>query len=608
MKKLTKLLALILAVVMLLPSAALADDEGAGSKELWMQWLTWEEDPEPEGEPHPETPNTVPKEEYHMAFYTSENDGKTLTPIPVDKLEGSKGLTIHPLCPGVKGKENYAVLFVDEWNKEYTISYNGCSMTLDSRLPDLALYSGPEATPDNFLPGWQGLGYSPVRENRSAYIISTAQDETHGRHLVELALAKDCPDRDSFKLEKVSDNVYKWTVTGSIDTSELHLRVDTTWQNVKFMGGETFTESYEFYACEQASLLVGEKSAPKFDRDAPTLYSAVKDEYTNKLTLKAGESKDIYVAFMYFNGDHDAWIMSNTSSSFITASDSNLKVTADSTDMTKATISCDIPGTYTFTIDTSYPAIDAIYHENGEQYTKAEMEKWEEETLYSSRLENGKLMIITDREKGTTVPFDEMFPGQKVEFHMVLDDVWYPVTVTVVPDKPPFPDVAENAWYALAVSYVSSKGYMNGDPAGLFQPKGQITGGEFAQILYNKEGRPAAAAGAFFQGVTQQWYAPAVLWAAGEGIITDTGDAAVEPEKPLTRQQIALMLYNAEGKPEAAADLSGFADASQISGWARTAMEWAVSAKVLQGSGGQLNPTGTATRAEVAQILLNYFG
>jgi len=607
MKKLMKLLALALAVVMLLPSAALAAEQ-TEPKELWMQWLNWEEDPEPDSEIHRNSPfNAIPPEEYHMALYTSENNGEKLTPVPVDKLEASAGVTIQPLCPGVKGKEHYAIVSVADWNKEYTISYEGYTMELDSRLPDIGLYSKPEAAVDNYLTTWN---YSPVIENRTAYLIFTCADETHGRHLVSAALSKNEPDSDSFKLEKVSDNVYKVSLTGGIDAEVRRLRVDVTWQNVKFMGGNIYTEGWGSDAWPMASILVSEKPVPEYTNEDPTFYNDVKGDFTNKLTLKTGESKTVYLVCTYFNENQDAWAMGNMPTRGMLPSGSDLKLAHDSKDWFKMAVSCDAVGTYTF--NSYYVVVDAVYHENGKQYTAEEFQKWDEETVYANQ--DGKLVIITDEDKwyengGGSASFEEAFPGQKIDYHMVpYDDYWYPVTVTVEADKLPFTDVKAGEWYEAAVRFVNSKGYMTGDTATLFNPEGKITGAEFAQILYNKEGKPAAAEGASFQGVTDQWYAPAVLWAAGKGILTDTGDAAIDPEKPLTRQQIALMLYNAMNKPEGTADLSSFTDADQISTWAKAAMEWAVSAKVFKGSDGKLTPADSAIRAEVAQILLNYFG
>lgn len=79
------------------------------------------------------------------------------------------------------------------------------------------------------------------------------------------------------------------------------------------------------------------------------------------------------------------------------------------------------------------------------------------------------------------------------------------------------------------------------------------------------------------------------------------------PTADLTREQIALMLYNYMGKPEAKGDLTAFTDAAKVSAWAKDAMAWAVGEGVLKGSDNALNPTGTATRAETAQILMNFF-
>lgn len=318
------------------------------------------------------------------------------------------------------------------------------------------------------------------------------------------------------------------------------------------------------------------------------------------------------MALTYFPGDPSYWIVGPTAAGRCVASDSALKLTADEEDPTRLTIRCDVPGTYTmFVYNDSYPVFDALYYADGTPYTAVELQQWDDETPYYTDFD-GNLVIVTDMENWVTALFEEAFPGQKVEYHIVNENPWYPVTITVEAAKPAFPDVAAGAWYAPAVTFANSNGYMNGNADGTFNPDGQIKGSEFAQILYNKEGKPAAADGASFNGVTSQWYAPAILWAAGKGIVTDAGDAAVAPEANLTRQQIALMLYNYMGKPEARGDLAAFTDAAKVSAWAKDAMEWAVGAGVLKGSdnGGvlSLNPTGTATRAETAQILMNFFG
>ena len=102
-----------------------------------------------------------------------------------------------------------------------------------------------------------------------------------------------------------------------------------------------------------------------------------------------------------------------------------------------------------------------------------------------------------------------------------------------------------------------------------------------------------------------------MIWAAGAGLITDQGDEALAPAEPVTRQQMALILYNYMDRPSAAGQLD-FPDGEQVSPWAADALAWAVSQGVLSGTeqNGQLclAPQGLATRAQTAQMLMNYFG
>ena len=107
------------------------------------------------------------------------------------------------------------------------------------------------------------------------------------------------------------------------------------------------------------------------------------------------------------------------------------------------------------------------------------------------------------------------------------------------------------------------------------------------------------------------WYADAVNWAAAKGIVNGYGDGTFGPEDAITREQMAVLLYNyARFKGEdmtASADLSGFTDGDQVSDWAEYAMKWAVAEGLMNGSNNALNPLGTASRAEAAQVLMNCF-
>ncbi|WP_227103919.1 S-layer homology domain-containing protein [Intestinibacillus massiliensis] len=174
-----------------------------------------------------------------------------------------------------------------------------------------------------------------------------------------------------------------------------------------------------------------------------------------------------------------------------------------------------------------------------------------------------------------------------------------------------FTDVTSGDWYAAAVEYVTGKGMMNGTSTAKFAPEDKLTRGMIAQVLYNLEGKPAASGAAFTDVASTAWYADAVNWAASKSIVSGYGNNKFGPEDPITREQMAAILYRyAQYKAydvTAKGELAGFTDRSAVSGYAAEALEWAVGAKLMNGKGnGVLDPAGNATRAEVAQILMNF--
>ena len=135
--------------------------------------------------------------------------------------------------------------------------------------------------------------------------------------------------------------------------------------------------------------------------------------------------------------------------------------------------------------------------------------------------------------------------------------------------------------------------------------------GMIAQVFYNLEGKPAVSGESPFGDVEAgQWYADAVNWAAANDIVEGYGNGKFGPKDDITREQMAQILYNYavfKGYDVSTqGDLSAFNDGEKTSDWALTAMQWAVGTGLMQGYDGNLNPTGTATRAEVAQILINF--
>ena len=175
----------------------------------------------------------------------------------------------------------------------------------------------------------------------------------------------------------------------------------------------------------------------------------------------------------------------------------------------------------------------------------------------------------------------------------------------------PFADVKSGDWFYDAVAYVYDQDMMNGVSNSQFGPNTNLTRAMIAQVLYSMENTPAASSGNFTDVAAGSWYADAVNWAAAQGIVTGYGNGTFGPEDNITREQMALILYQYAGMKgydrSKQGDLSVFLDAAQVSDWAKEAMSWAVGEGLLSGKGsGVLDPTGTATRAEVAQILMNF--
>ncbi|MGI5929438.1 alpha/beta fold hydrolase [Pseudoflavonifractor sp.] len=169
-------------------------------------------------------------------------------------------------------------------------------------------------------------------------------------------------------------------------------------------------------------------------------------------------------------------------------------------------------------------------------------------------------------------------------------------------------DITSGAWYYEAALYVLDNGIMNGTGKG-FEPNGTVTRGTVFQTLYNMAGKPEVTEAASFTDVEGKWYADAAAWAEDEGLTTGTGTGLFNGDAAITRQELAKVFADYTASqcivPTEDVDLSTYADADKIPGWASESMETAVSLGILKGSNNQLNPAGTAVRSELAQILLN---
>ena len=198
----------------------------------------------------------------------------------------------------------------------------------------------------------------------------------------------------------------------------------------------------------------------------------------------------------------------------------------------------------------------------------------------------------------------------KYSFTMPSGKVSIDTTFRVVgtPWGNPFIDVSTEAWYYDAVKFVNQNGLMNGVGNGRFAPESHLSRAMLAEILYNKEGRPAVTAASSFSDVgIGAWYTDAVTWAAANSIVGGYGNGQFAPDDDITREQFAVILYRYAGNPIPPNLWLDFTDAYKVSDWAQDAMRWAVDQGILKGKGnGILDPAGKATRAEAAQMLKNY--
>lgn len=161
----------------------------------------------------------------------------------------------------------------------------------------------------------------------------------------------------------------------------------------------------------------------------------------------------------------------------------------------------------------------------------------------------------------------------------------------------PFTDVQSGDWFYSGVDFVWKHYWMNGVSDTKFAPGETASRAMLWTILARLHGISTAA------GPDEAWYERSMRWAMEQGVTDGAG-----PADGVTREQLAVMLWRDAESPGAGADLNGFGDSGQVSGYARDAMRWAVSNGIIQGDGGMLNPGGTASRAELAVIIARYAG
>ena len=225
---------------------------------------------------------------------------------------------------------------------------------------------------------------------------------------------------------------------------------------------------------------------------------------------------------------------------------------------------------------------------------------------------------------GTTAPEQTTTPTEVTEPAGTTAPIVTPTTaeqttqadpdITVIEEEHvsgKFYDVDISAWYVDAIDYVVEKGIMIGNGDGTFAPDENMSRAMLVQILFNIEKRPADFDDSHFADVKKnEWYYPAVSWAASSGLV-EGFDGKFLPDDDITREEFVTILARYEvfkgDIVSSREDLSGFSDADGVSSWALGSMKWAVSEEIIRGyEDGTLRPKDTATRAEIAQAIMNY--
>ena len=187
----------------------------------------------------------------------------------------------------------------------------------------------------------------------------------------------------------------------------------------------------------------------------------------------------------------------------------------------------------------------------------------------------------------------------------------YAIVLDTKSHELPFDDVNVGDWFQAAVEYVYRNGIMTGTSATTFEPGTTLSRAMVAQILYNLEGQPAVTEATTFTDSGTHWAAKAIAWAQETGVVSGYEDNTFRPNKAVTREELAQMLYNyAKYKGydlTASGDLTAFPDGEEVSSWAETAMAWANGNKLINGfEDDTLQPGGDSTRAQAASILMNF--
>lgn len=553
---------------------------------------------------------------------------ENFTPVSAKNLRFPAGITVDtnvPAAEGAQWADYYVALSVERTNVSVSTTYRGYTLNIASRLPDIGVYSAPEATWENWLGRW-GFPFNAVWDN-TYYVISTASDGQHGRHLTDMALSTEWDKENeeiangAAQLTKVGDGVYNLTLDASaVKGSYCHLELDFSWMDV---AGNTYTDINRYLGDFNIKSAVVAADAPLFDGTAdsearfiPT--ADAKNKVADSVTIKAGEEKVLYLYRSAFSGSSGAVVGSYAFKGYFHSASEELTLTQDAADFSKFTLSADKTGVYEIYIGVIQPDFSSVemFHSDGTPYTAEERLQFEYDIAWTIvKNDEGEWNLVGTIVPeagpvnfGDMIPIEELLDGDYGTFEMTPNDDWGDARLTVIVE-PSYTDVATGDWFYNDVNYVTLNGMMTGDGQA-FNPSGSVKREMVPTVLYRLEGQPTVKAGSFSDVADGIWYASATAWGAENGIILGVGDDAFGVGTDITRETLAIMLYRyAKYKGcdmTASDDLSSFNDADSVHSWALKEMQWAVGAGIITGKGANIDPQGTATRAELAAMLARF--
>ncbi len=219
---------------------------------------------------------------------------------------------------------------------------------------------------------------------------------------------------------------------------------------------------------------------------------------------------------------------------------------------------------------------------------------------YSNGEKSGWMYMVNGEAPSVGINDYKVKSGDKIKVYYL--DSW---------ETASFVDVTPGDWFSEAAEYAAQNELIKGNENGEFMPDALLTRAMAVTVLYRFSGEQTEVTDTIFSDVSKSdWFAPAVVWAAKNGITDGLGDGSFAPNDSITREQLALMLYrfvkHSETIETPDTGLSAFTDENMVSAWAKDAVCWAVQMHIINGMDDRtLAPQATATRAQFAMILMN---